>query len=58
MTYQNYWKNVTNDYINIQDYIVSSDVCESCKIGELIPQDEEGILICNNKNHNWNHTNI
>jgi hypothetical protein len=48
MTYQNYWKNVTNDYINIQDYIISSDVCESCKIGELIPQDEEGILICNN----------
>ena len=48
LTYQNYWKNVANDYINIQDYIVSSDVCESCKIGELIPQDEEGILICNN----------
>ena len=23
MTYQNYWKNVTNDYINIQDYIVA-----------------------------------
>lgn len=49
MTYQNYWKNVTNDYINIQDYIISSDVCEACKIGELIPQDEEGILICNNQ---------
>lgn len=49
ITYQNYWKNVSNEYINIHDYIVSSDVCESCKIGELIPQDEEGILICNNK---------
>ena len=48
ITYQNYWKNVTNNFINIQDYIVCSDVCESCKIGELIPQDEEGILICNN----------
>ena len=47
-TYQAYWKNVTNDYINIQDYIVSSDCCEYCKTGELIPQDEEGILICNN----------
>jgi len=46
-TYQTYWRNVTNDYINIQDYIVSSDVCESCHKGELIPQDEEGILICN-----------
>ena len=46
-TYQAYWRNVTNDYINIQDYIVSSDVCDYCHIGEMIPQDEEGILICN-----------
>ena len=46
-TYQAYWRNVTNDYINIQDYVVSSDVCEYCHIGEMIPQDEEGILICN-----------
>ena len=45
--YQNYWKNVTNDYIDMQDYIITSDRCESCSIGELIPQDEEGILICN-----------
>ena len=45
--YQSYWRNVTNDYIDMQDYIISSDTCESCKIGELIPQDEEGILICN-----------
>jgi hypothetical protein len=45
--YQSYWKNVSNDYINIQDYVVSSDICESCKIGELIPQEDEGILICN-----------
>lgn len=45
--YQAYWKNVTNDYIDMQDYIVSSDRCEVCNIGEMIPQDEEGILICN-----------
>ena len=47
-TYQSYWRNVTNDYVNIHDYIVTTDCCESCKIGEMIPQDEEGILICNN----------
>lgn len=46
--YQNYWKNVNREISNIQDFIVSSDVCESCWSGELIPQDEEGILICNN----------
>jgi hypothetical protein len=48
--YQNYWRNVNNEINNIQDFVVTSDVCEICKQGELIPQDEEGILICNNKN--------
>jgi len=46
--YQNYWKNVNNEITNIQDYFMPSDVCESCGLGEMIPQDEEGILICNN----------
>ena len=47
--YQNYWRNVNNEISNIQDFVVSSDVCENCNSGELIPQDEEGILICNNQ---------
>jgi hypothetical protein len=47
--YQNYWKNVNNDISNIQDFIIHSDICEACHQGELIPQDEEGILICNNR---------
>jgi len=46
--YQKYWKNVTNEVVNLQDLMIPSDVCEFCKVGELIPQDEEGILICNN----------
>jgi hypothetical protein len=46
--YQNYWRNVNNEIINIQDFVVQSDICEQCRKGELIPQDEEGILICNN----------
>ncbi len=40
--------NVLNTFINIKDFIVPSDICESCNKGELISQDEEGILICNN----------
>lgn len=43
-----YWKNVNNNIINMQHYVVASDICEKCGAGELIPQDEEGILICNN----------
>jgi len=46
--YQQYWRNVNNEILNIQDFIVSSNICELCNKGELIPQDEEGILICNN----------
>jgi hypothetical protein len=45
---QQYWRNVTNEFTNAQDYYIESDTCEYCKIGEMIPQDEEGILICNN----------
>jgi hypothetical protein len=47
--YQNYWKNVNNSVLNIHDFVVAADVCVVCHNGELIPQDEEGILICNNE---------
>jgi hypothetical protein len=48
-SYQNYWRNVNGDIINIQDFVVKSDICEACFQGEMIPQDEEGILICNSQ---------
>jgi hypothetical protein len=48
-SYQNYWRNVNNEITNIQDFVITSDVCEICNKGELIPQDEEGIMICNNQ---------
>ena len=46
--YQNYWKNVNNDIINLQDFVQAADVCYSCHNGEMISQEDEGILICNN----------
>jgi hypothetical protein len=46
--YQNYWRNVNNDISNIKDFIHPTDICETCNRGELIPHDEEGILVCNN----------
>ena len=45
---KNYWKNVNNEIVNIQDFVISTDVCISCNKGEMIPQEEDGILICNN----------
>lgn len=46
--YQEYWRNVNNEFTNPQDYILSCDKCTLCEIGEMVPQDEEGIMICNN----------
>ena len=48
VNYQTYWKNVNQDILNIQDFVVPSEICQSCQKGELVPHDEEGILICNN----------
>lgn len=47
--YQNYWTNVSKDYVNMWDAPIAVDVCHKCGTGELIPQEDEGIMICNNK---------
>jgi hypothetical protein len=45
--YQDYWKKVDNEIYNIQDFIVSTDVCNRCNQGELIVYDEDGVIMCN-----------
>ena len=46
--YQEYWKNVDGEIMHLQEYVLQTDTCLVCNQGELIPQEEEGILICNN----------
>jgi hypothetical protein len=46
--YVEYWRNVNNEFTNPQDYVQMCDVCDLCEKGEMVAQDEEGILICNN----------
>lgn len=46
--YQNYWKNVNNEICYNSEYNIPSDICIRCNKGEMIPQDDEGIMICNN----------
>jgi hypothetical protein len=46
--YQEYWKNVEGEIMHLQEYVLQTDTCLICNQGELIPQEEEGILICNN----------
>ena len=45
---QQYWRNMNIGTLQPPDYIIDADKCEYCNEGELIPQDEEGVLICNN----------
>lgn len=40
-----YLSNVSNDFLDINNFIYQSDICHVCHKGELIPDD--GLLICN-----------
>jgi len=42
-----YLSNIDENFVNMDDYIKQSDVCSHCHKGELIPMDDEGVLICN-----------
>ena len=42
-----YLSNVDESFIDVQQFIQPSNICPSCEIGELIPVDDEGILVCN-----------
>ena len=42
-----YLSNVCDDYLDIKNYLYQTDICKSCRKGELIPLEEEGVLICN-----------
>tara|TARA_B100000424_G_scaffold37175_1_gene25153 strand:+ start:37 stop:1191 length:1155 start_codon:yes stop_codon:yes gene_type:complete len=47
-SYVDYWANVNNEITNMQDFVVPTDKCYICHDGEMIPQEDEGILVCNN----------
>jgi hypothetical protein len=44
---QKYLINLDESFLNIDDFITSTDICQYCYKGELIPVVNEGILICN-----------
>jgi hypothetical protein len=46
-TLKHYLSNVDERFLDIDNFIVSTDVCQSCHQGELIPIDHEGMLVCN-----------
>ena len=44
---QKFFSNLDQTYINVNDYIFSTDICLSCNKGEMIPVEHEGIMVCN-----------
>jgi len=51
--FQKYLSNIDESFIDINSFVVSTDVCQGCHKGELIPMDDEGVLICNNCSQNF-----
>jgi len=44
---QKYLSNVDESFLDINSFVRETDICQSCRKGELIPLDDEGVLICN-----------
>jgi len=45
--FQKYLSNIDESFLDISSFITPTDICQSCYKGELIPMDDEGVLICN-----------
>ena len=45
--FQKYLSNIDESFLDIAAFVRPTDVCQSCYKGELIPMDDEGVLICN-----------
>jgi len=44
---QKYLSNIDDSFLDINSFICSTDICQICHKGELIPLEDEGILVCN-----------
>lgn len=45
---QKYLSNIDETFLDMNSFVRETDICQSCYKGELIPLDDEGVLICNN----------
>jgi hypothetical protein len=46
--FSKYLSNIDESFLDINAFLTPTDVCQACFKGELIPMDDEGVLICNN----------
>jgi len=45
---QKYLQNINTEYMDINTFICQKDICNYCSKGEMIPVEDEGLLLCNN----------
>ena len=45
---QKYLCNIDDVFLDVNSFVCQTDICQYCYKGELIPLEDEGILICNN----------
>lgn len=44
---QKYLSNVDETFLDVGNFVIQTNICQGCFKGELIPEDNEGILVCN-----------
>jgi hypothetical protein len=44
---QKYLSNIDDVFLDINSYVYPTDICNFCHKGELVPLEDEGILMCN-----------
>ena len=42
-----YFLNINESFLDIDNFVLNTDICRFCKKGEMIPIEHEGILVCN-----------
>ena len=45
---QQYLSNVDDSFLDINHYLLHTNQCAVCQQGEMIPVEQEGVLVCNN----------
>ena len=43
---KNYLSNIDEGFLDVNSFVYQTDICQICNRGELIPLDDEGILVC------------
>ena len=47
-----YLSNIDDIFLDVNSFVCQTDICKYCYKGELIPLEDEGILLCNNCSRN------